>query len=127
MLTRRSLVETPPYMCISYLISFSIIQLCLKTITHLFFYLQLHDVCSRYLWLSLPNHLTKKDVPCETDQLTHAYTFILHPPTSSTWKPKVCLSSCQKLQGKVGDSNETNLVNYYSANSVRYCLIVTGI
>ncbi|KAM7478448.1 hypothetical protein LguiA_026661 [Lonicera macranthoides] len=25
------------------------------------------------------NHLIKKDVPCETDQLTHVYTFILHP------------------------------------------------
>ncbi|KAJ8447787.1 hypothetical protein Cgig2_015150 [Carnegiea gigantea] len=25
------------------------------------------------------NHLIKKDVPCETDQLTHVYTFILRP------------------------------------------------
>ncbi|KAL5565915.1 hypothetical protein UlMin_029079 [Ulmus minor] len=25
------------------------------------------------------NHLIKKDVPCETDQLTHVYTFILKP------------------------------------------------
>ncbi|XP_017608121.1 calreticulin-like [Gossypium arboreum] len=25
------------------------------------------------------NHLMKKEVPCETDQLTHVYTFILHP------------------------------------------------
>ena len=25
------------------------------------------------------NHLIKKDVPCETDQLTHVYTFILQP------------------------------------------------
>jgi len=25
------------------------------------------------------NHLIKKDVPCETDQLTHVYTFVLHP------------------------------------------------
>ncbi|KVH99491.1 Calreticulin, partial [Cynara cardunculus var. scolymus] len=25
------------------------------------------------------NKLIKKDVPCETDQLTHVYTFILHP------------------------------------------------
>lgn len=25
------------------------------------------------------NHLIKKDVPCETDQLSHVYTFIIHP------------------------------------------------
>lgn len=25
------------------------------------------------------NHLIKKDVPCETDQLTHVYTFIIRP------------------------------------------------
>ena len=25
------------------------------------------------------NHLIKKEVPCETDQLTHVYTFILRP------------------------------------------------
>lgn len=25
------------------------------------------------------NHLIKKDVPCETDQLSHVYTFILRP------------------------------------------------
>ena len=25
------------------------------------------------------NHLIKKDVPCETDQLSHVYTFILKP------------------------------------------------
>jgi len=25
------------------------------------------------------NHLIKKEVPCETDQLTHVYTFVLRP------------------------------------------------
>lgn len=25
------------------------------------------------------NHLIKKDVPCETDQLSHVYTFVLRP------------------------------------------------
>ncbi|KAJ6305997.1 hypothetical protein OIU78_021345, partial [Salix suchowensis] len=25
------------------------------------------------------NHLIKKEVPCETDQLSHVYTFIIHP------------------------------------------------
>ncbi|KAK1269328.1 hypothetical protein QJS04_geneDACA005113 [Acorus gramineus] len=28
------------------------------------------------------NHLTKKDVPCETDQLTHVYTFIIRPDST---------------------------------------------
>ena len=28
------------------------------------------------------NHLIKKDVPCETDQLTHVYTFIIRPDNS---------------------------------------------
>ncbi|XP_073526116.1 uncharacterized protein [Phyllobates terribilis] len=30
------------------------------------------------------NHLIKKDVPCETDQLTHVYTFILSPNATYT-------------------------------------------
>ncbi|CAF1924364.1 unnamed protein product [Brassica napus] len=30
------------------------------------------------------NHLIKKDVPCETDQLTHVYTFILRPDATYT-------------------------------------------
>ena len=25
------------------------------------------------------NHLIKKEIPCETDQLTHVYTLIVHP------------------------------------------------
>lgn len=28
------------------------------------------------------NHLIKHDVPCETDQLTHVYTFIIHPDST---------------------------------------------
>ncbi|KAJ6799988.1 calreticulin-like [Iris pallida] len=28
------------------------------------------------------NHLIKKDVPCETDQLTHVYTFIIRPDST---------------------------------------------
>ena len=30
------------------------------------------------------NHLIKKEVPCETDQLTHVYTFVLRPDATYT-------------------------------------------
>lgn len=43
------------------------------------------------------NHLIKKDVPCETDQLTHVYTFILKPDASYS----ILIDNVEKQSGSV--------------------------
>jgi calreticulin len=43
------------------------------------------------------NHLIKKDVPCETDQLTHVYTFILKPDASYS----ILIDNVEKQSGSL--------------------------
>lgn len=43
------------------------------------------------------NHLIKKDVPCETDQLTHVYTFILRPDATYT----ILIDNVEKQSGSL--------------------------
>ncbi|XP_023922708.2 calreticulin isoform X1 [Quercus suber] len=43
------------------------------------------------------NHLIKKDVPCETDQLTHVYTFILKPDATYT----ILIDNVEKQSGSL--------------------------
>ena len=43
------------------------------------------------------NHLIKKDVPCETDQLSHVYTFILRPDATYT----ILIDNVEKQSGSL--------------------------
>ncbi|KAG7968398.1 hypothetical protein I3843_08G151700 [Carya illinoinensis] len=43
------------------------------------------------------NHLIKKDVPCETDQLSHVYTFILKPDATYS----ILIDNVEKQSGSV--------------------------
>ncbi|PIA29746.1 hypothetical protein AQUCO_05800088v1, partial [Aquilegia coerulea] len=43
------------------------------------------------------NHLIKKDVPCETDQLTHVYTFVLRPDASYS----ILIDNVEKQSGSL--------------------------
>jgi len=43
------------------------------------------------------NHLIKKDVPCETDQLTHVYTFILRPDATYS----ILIDNVEKQSGSL--------------------------
>lgn len=43
------------------------------------------------------NHLIKKDVPCETDQLTHVYTFILKPDATYS----ILIDNVEKQSGSL--------------------------
>lgn len=43
------------------------------------------------------NHLIKKEVPCETDQLTHVYTFILRPDATYS----ILIDSVEKQSGSL--------------------------
>ena len=43
------------------------------------------------------NHLIKKDVPCETDQLTHVYTFVLRPDATYT----ILIDNVEKQSGSL--------------------------
>uniref|UniRef100_A0A0E0KL42 Calreticulin n=1 Tax=Oryza punctata TaxID=4537 RepID=A0A0E0KL42_ORYPU len=45
------------------------------------------------------NHLIKKDVPCETDQLTHVYTLILRPDA----KYSILIDNTEKQTGSIYD------------------------
>lgn len=43
------------------------------------------------------NHLIKKDVPCETDQLSHVYTLIIHPDATYT----ILIDNVEKQSGSI--------------------------
>lgn len=43
------------------------------------------------------NNLIKKDVPCETDQLTHVYTFIIHPDATYS----ILIDNAEKQTGSL--------------------------
>lgn len=43
------------------------------------------------------NHLIKKEVPCETDQLTHVYTFILRPDATYS----ILIDNVEKQSGSL--------------------------
>jgi len=43
------------------------------------------------------NHLIKKDVPCEIDQLTHVYTFILQPDATYS----ILIDNVEKQNGSL--------------------------
>lgn len=43
------------------------------------------------------NHLIKKEVPCETDQLTHVYTFVLRPDATYT----ILIDNVEKQSGSL--------------------------
>lgn len=43
------------------------------------------------------NQLIKKDVPCETDQLTHVYTFILRPDATYS----ILIDNVEKQSGSL--------------------------
>lgn len=43
------------------------------------------------------NNLIKKDVPCETDQLTHVYTFIIRPDATYT----ILIDNAEKQTGSL--------------------------
>ena len=43
------------------------------------------------------NHLIKKDVPCETDQLTHVYTFVLRPDATYS----ILIDNVEKQSGSL--------------------------
>lgn len=43
------------------------------------------------------NHLIKKDVPCETDQLTHVYTYILRPDATYS----ILIDNVEKQSGSL--------------------------
>lgn len=43
------------------------------------------------------NHLIKKEVPCETDQLTHVYTFVLRPDATYT----ILIDNVEKESGSL--------------------------
>lgn len=43
------------------------------------------------------NHLIKKEVPCETDQLTHVYTFVLRPDASYS----ILIDNVEKQSGSL--------------------------
>ena len=45
------------------------------------------------------NHLIKKEVPCETDQLTHVYTLILRPDATYS----ILIDNVEKQSGSVYD------------------------
>lgn len=45
------------------------------------------------------NHLIKKDVPCETDQLTHVYTFIIRPDATYS----ILIDNDEKKSGSIYD------------------------
>ncbi|XP_052145965.1 calreticulin-like [Oryza glaberrima] len=45
------------------------------------------------------NHLIKKDVPCETDQLTHVYTLIIRPDA----KYSILIDNTEKQTGSIYD------------------------
>jgi calreticulin len=43
------------------------------------------------------NHLIKKEVPCETDQLTHVYTFVIRPDSSYS----ILIDNVEKQKGSL--------------------------
>jgi len=45
------------------------------------------------------NHLTNKNIPCETDELSHLYTLILRPDNSY----EVLIDNVQKASGKIDE------------------------
>ncbi|CAL4945269.1 unnamed protein product [Urochloa decumbens] len=45
------------------------------------------------------NHLIKKEVPCETDQLTHAYTLIIRPDATYS----ILIDNAEKQSGSIYD------------------------
>lgn len=45
------------------------------------------------------NHLIKKEVPCETDQLTHVYTLIVKPDATYT----ILIDNVEKQTGSIYD------------------------
>jgi calreticulin len=45
------------------------------------------------------NNLIKKEVPCETDQLTHVYTFVLRPDATYS----ILIDNVEKQTGSVYD------------------------
>lgn len=72
------------------------------------------------------NHLIKKDIPCETDQLTHVYTLIIRPDATYS----ILIDNKEKQRGsiysdwkilppkKIKDPNATKVNNFY--NSLSY-------
>lgn len=56
---------------------------------------KVHSILSR----NEKNHLIKKDVPCETDQLTHVYTLIIRPDASYS----ILIDNNEKQTGSIYD------------------------
>ena len=69
------------------------------------------------------NHLIKKDVPCETDQLTHVYTFILRPDATYS----ILIDNVEKQSGSLysdWDLLPPKKIKDPEAKKVLFCLLL---